>query len=101
MFENVMIVLGEGFLETLKLFALTLLGALPIGLILAFGTMSRFRPLKSLLRTIVWIVRGTPLMLQLLIIYYGPGLLMNNNIWGGGNEGRFIVVLVAFIINYA
>ena len=101
MFENVMIVLGEGFLETLKLFALTLLGALPIGLILAFGTMSRFRPLKSLLRTIVWIVRGTPLMLQLLIIYYGPGLLMNNNIWGGGNEGRFVAVLVAFIINYA
>ena len=101
MFENVMIVLGEGFLETLKLFALTLLGALPIGLILAFGTMSRFRPPKSLLRTIVWIVRGTPLMLQLLIIYYGPGLLMNNNIWGGGNEGRFVAVLVAFIINYA
>ena len=101
MFENVMLVLSEGFLQTLEIFFFTLLGALPIGLIISFGSMSRLRPLKAVVRTIVWIVRGTPLMLQLLIIYYGPGLILHNNVWGGGNEGRFIAVLVAFIINYS
>lgn len=72
-----------------------------MGLIIAFGSMSRFIPLKALIRTIVWIVRGTPLMLQLLIIYYGPGLLFDSNIWGGGANGRLTAVLAAFIINYA
>lgn len=101
MFENVILALSEGFLKTIELFFLTLLGALPFGLIISFGSMSRFRPLRAVVRTIVWIVRGTPLMLQLLIIYYGPGLILHNNFWGGGNEGRFIAVLVAFIINYS
>ena len=101
MFENVMLVLSEGFLQTLEIFFFTLLGALPLGLIISFGSMSRLRPLKAVVRTIVWIVRGTPLMLQLLIIYYGPGLILHNNVWGCGNEGRFIAVLVAFIINYS
>lgn len=101
MFENVLLALSEGFLKTIELFFLTLLGALPFGLIISFGSMSRFRPLRTVVRTIVWIVRGTPLMLQLLIIYYGPGLILHNNFWGGGNEGRFIAVLVAFIINYS
>lgn len=101
MFENVLLALSEGFLKTIELFFLTLLGALPFGLIISFGSMSRFRPLRAVVRTIVWIVRGTPLMLQLLIIYYGPGLILHNNFWGGGNEGRFIAVLVAFIINYS
>ena len=101
MLQTVIPTLCGGFLKTLEIFAVTLLGALPLGLIIAFGSMSRFIPLKALIRTIVWIVRGTPLMLQLLIIYYGPGLLFDNNIWGGGANGRLTAALAAFIINYA
>ena len=93
--------LNVGFLTTLKLFALTLLGAVPLGLIIAFGSMSSFGPLRWLTRTVVWIVRGTPLMLQLLIIYYFPGLVLDNNIWGGGEGGRFLASVVGFIFNYA
>lgn len=65
--------LNVGFLQTLKLFAVTLLGAIPLGLIISFGSMSRFRPLRYFTRIIVWIIRGTPLMIQLLIIYFFPG----------------------------
>lgn len=101
MFQIVLKTLFEGFSTTLQIFFFTLLGALPLGLIIAFGSMSKFMPLKGLVKTIVWIIRGTPLMLQLLIIYYGPGLILNNNIWGGGNVGRMTAVLTAFIINYA
>ena len=101
MLQTVITTLCGGFLKTLEIFAVTLLGALPLGLIIAFGSMSRFIPLKALIRTIVWIVRGTPLMLQLLIIYYGPGTLFDNNIWGGGANGRLTAALAAFIINYA
>lgn len=93
--------LNEGFIQTLKLFVITLLGALPLGLILAFGSMSKFKPLSGLIKTVVWIVRGSPLMIQLLIIYYFPGIVFNNNIWGSGVDGRFIASAVAFIINYA
>ena len=93
--------LNAGFVTTLKLFALTLLGAVPLGLIIAFGSMSSFGPLRWLTRTVVWIVRGTPLMLQLLIIYYFPGLVLDNNIWGGGEGGRFLASVVGFIFNYA
>ena len=101
MLQTVIPTLCGGFLKTLEIFAVTLLGALPLGLIIAFGSMSRFIPLKAFIRTIVWIVRGTPLMLQLLIIYYGPGILFDNNIWGGGANGRLTAALAAFIINYA
>ena len=101
MLQTVITTLCGGFLKTLEIFAVTLLGALPLGLIIAFGSMSRFIPLKALIRTIVWIVRGTPLMLQLLIIYYGPGILFDSNIWGGGANGRLTAALAAFIINYA
>ena len=101
MFQQVMMELTTGSVKTLEIFFLTLIGSLPLGLLISFGTMSRFLPLKGLMKTIVWIVRGTPLMLQLIIIYYGPGLIMGANIWGMGSEGRFIAVLVAFIINYA
>ena len=101
MLQTVITTLCGGFLKTLEIFAVTLLGALPLGLIIDFGSMSRFIPLKALIRTIVWIVRGTPLMLQLLIIYYGPGILFDNNIWGGGANGRLTAALAAFIINYA
>ena len=93
--------LNIGFLTTLKLFFVTLIGAIPLGLVIAFGSMSRFSPLRWLTRLIVWIVRGTPLMIQLLIIYYFPGLVLKNNVWGSGETGRFIASAVSFIINYA
>ncbi len=93
--------LNEGFLQTLKLFCVTLIGALPLGLVISFGSMSPFRPLRYLTRTFVWIIRGTPLMIQLLIIYYFPGLVLGNAIWGGDESGRFLAASVSFIINYA
>ncbi len=93
--------LNVGFLQTLKLFFVTLIGAFPLGLIIAFGSMSRFKPLSFFTRIIVWIFRGTPLMIQLLIIYYFPGLVLHNPIWGGGESGRFLAAAVSFILNYA
>lgn len=93
--------LNIGFLQTLKLFFVTLIGAFPLGLIIAFGSMSRFKPLSYFTKFIVWIIRGTPLMIQLLIIYYFPGLVLHNPIWGGGETGRFLAASVSFILNYA
>lgn len=93
--------LNIGFLQTLKLFIVTLLGAVPLGLIIAFGSMSRFRPLSWFTKIVVWIIRGTPLMIQLLIIFYFPGLVLGKQIWGGGETGRFVASAVAFIFNYA
>lgn len=93
--------LNIGFLQTLKLFFITLIGAIPIGLVIAFGSMSHFKPLSYLTKLIVWIIRGTPLMIQLLIVYYFPGLVLKNPIWGGGESGRFFAASVAFIFNYA
>ena len=93
--------LNIGFLQTLKLFFVTLIGAFPLGLIIAFGSMSRFKPLSYFTKFIVWIIRGTPLMIQLLIIYYFPGLVLHNPIWGGGETGRFFAASVSFILNYA
>ncbi len=93
--------LNVGFIQTLKLFLVTLLGAVPLGLLICLGSMSRFRVLKSIVRFFVWIIRGSPLMIQLLIIYYFPGLVWHNPIWGGGETGRFSAAAAAFIINYA
>lgn len=93
--------LNMGFLQTLKLFFVTLLGAFPLGLIIAFGSMSRFRPLSGLTKCVVWVVRGTPLMIQMLIIYYFPGLVLKSPIWGGGESGRFLAASVSFVLNYA
>ena len=93
--------LNIGFLQTLKLFFVTLIGAIPIGLVIAFGSMSRFKPLSCITKLIVWIIRGTPLMIQLLIVYYFPGLVLKNQIWGGGESGRFLAASAAFIFNYA
>ena len=93
--------LNVGFLQTLKLFFVTGLGAIPLGLVIAFGSMSRFKPLSWLTRLIVWIVRGTPLMIQLLIIFYFPGMVLGRNIWGSGEAGRFLASAIAFIFNYA
>ncbi len=100
-FPIVIKALNSGFLQTMKLFFVTLLGALPLGLLICFGSTSRFRPVKWLFRFIIWIVRGTPLMIQLLIIYYFPGLVLKNNVWGIAESGRFLAASVAFIINYA
>lgn len=93
--------LNTGFLQTLKLFALTLVGAVPLGLVISFGSMSRLAPLRWLTRTAVWIIRGTPLMLQLIILYYIPGRVMDASPWGSGEAGRFAASAIAFIINYA
>ena len=105
-----------GFGSTLKIFALTLLGALPLGLLICFGSMSRVWPLHWLCRVFVWIIRGTPLMLQLIVVYYGPGLLGKWALAQTAQPGagwllqwlsgwtvmdRFGAVLAAFIINYA
>ncbi|MCI9587468.1 MAG: amino acid ABC transporter permease [Oscillospiraceae bacterium] len=102
MFMTVVGALNEGFLQTLKLFLVTLIGALPLGLVVSFGSMSRFAPLRWLTRTFVWIIRGTPLMLQLLILFYIPGyVLESGSPWPGGESGRFMASAIAFIINYA
>ena len=93
--------LNIGFIQTLKLFFVTLIGAFPLGLVIAFGSMSGFRPLSYLAKLVVWIIRGTPLMIQLLIIYYFPGLVLHNPIWGSGESGRFLAASVSFILNYA
>lgn len=101
MFWTVTQSLISGLGTATQLFALTLLFGLPLGLVIAFGSMSKWRPLKAIVDVIVWIIRGTPLMLQLIIIYYGPGLWLDSNIWGGGSSGRMTACVIAFVINYS
>ena len=96
MFMPVTMQLLAGFVETLKVFVLTLLFSLPLGLVISFGSMSRFTPLRGLVKGFVWIIRGTPLMLQLMIIFYGPGLM-----FGLPAMSRFHATILAFTINYA
>ncbi len=116
MFIQVSLSLLEGFKVTLEIFLLTLLFALPLGLIMSFGSMCRVKVVKWIVRTFIWIIRGTPLMLQLIVIYYGPGLV---GTWAQGliNDGtvnpiiqwfatwhvfdRFFALIVAFVINYS
>lgn len=125
--------LNAGFVQTLKLFLVTLVGAIPLGLVISFGSMSGFkpfgflrrfgekrqepplraslraivrwmangRPIRAVTRFVVWVIRGTPLMIQLLIIFYFPGMVLGNNWWGGGESGRFLASAIAFIFNYA
>lgn len=93
--------LNTGFLQTLRLFFATLLGALPLGLVIAFGSMTRISPLRWLTRMLIGVIRGTPLMIQLLIFYYFPGLVLKTNVWGSGETGRFTAAAIAFILNYA
>ena len=95
-FGAVTATLMTGMAVTLKLFFLTLLIALPLGLVISMGSMSRFPPLRWLVKTVVWIVRGSPLMIQIMIIFYGPGL-----IFGLPLLPRFTAALVAFSVNYA
>ena len=96
MFLPVTMQLLAGFWESLKVFTLTLVFSIPLGLVICFGSMSRFSPLRYLSRGFVWIIRGSPLMLQLLIIFYGPGLL-----FGLPAMPRFTATIVAFAVNYA
>ena len=93
--------LNQGFMQTLRLFFVTLLGSLPLGLVIACGSMSRFWPIKLVSRLFVGVIRGTPLMIQLLVFYYFPGLVLKTNIWGSGEAGRFTAAAIGFIINYA
>ena len=93
--------LNIGFLQTLRLFVITLIGACPLGLAICFGSMSRIKPVSAFFKLLIWVVRGTPLMIQLLIIYFFPGLVLHNPIWGGGETGRFLAASVSFILNYA
>ena len=117
MFWTVTISLLEGLGTAMELFAMTLLFSLPLGLVVAFGSMNKwapfsrriaedsrfarlksFRPISAITNTLVWIIRGTPLMLQLIIIYYGPGLWLGTNIWG---PNRMLACTMAFVINYS
>ena len=95
-FVYVTLELLKGFGKTAELFAATLLFAIPLGLVFSFFSMSKFKPLKMIMKTFIWIIRGTPLMLQLIIVYYGPGL-----IFGLDLMDRFNAALIAFVINYA
>lgn len=117
MFWTVTLSLLEGFVNTLKIFGMTLLVALPLGLVLSFGSMSRFAPIRFIVKIFVWIIRGTPLMLQLFVIYYVPGLV---GIWAQSAQidipvinllvewlstwtimDRLVAAFIAFIINYS
>ena len=96
MLMSVTLTLLEGFVVTLELFLLTLLFALPLGLVISFGSMSRCAPLRWVVKTVVWIVRGTPLMLQIMVVFYGPGLMFDLPLLP-----RFTAAVVTFVINYA
>lgn len=101
MFWTVTLELLNGLATTFQIFIFTLILALPLGLLLALGTISKWRPLRFLLQILIWAIRGTPLMLQLIIIFYGPGLWLGHNIWNGNEAGRITATVVAFSINYA
>ncbi len=95
-FAQIIADLASGFVATIEIFILTLVFALPLGLLIAFGSMSKFKPLKYFIKGFVWIIRGSPLMLQIIIIFYIPPMLFNVNLLD-----RFPAVIVAFVINYA
>ncbi|MCI9320013.1 MAG: amino acid ABC transporter permease [Lachnospiraceae bacterium] len=101
MFWTVTLELLNGLATTFQIFIFTLLFALPLGLLLALGTMNKWKPLRFLLQVLIWVIRGTPLMLQLIIIFYGPGLWLGQNIWKGNEAGRITATVVAFSLNYA
>ena len=124
MFWTVTLSILQGCGQAAKLFFLTLLFALPLGLVVAFGSMSKWapfqylayrqketagftrwlsqlRPISALTNVIVWIIRGTPLILQLIIIFYGPGMWFDKNPWNVFHDGRMAACAIAFIINYA
>lgn len=95
MFITVTLSLLEGLVTTLKIFGLTLLMAIPLGLIISFGSMSKFAVIKWPIKVLIWIIRGTPLMLQLIVFGFGPGLL------GIDGMDTFVAVMIAFVLNYS
>lgn len=95
-FQQVTLELAGGFLENCRLFFGTLLFSIPLGLIISFGSMSKFKPLSALVKVFVWCIRGTPLMLQLFVVFYVPGL-----VFGVPMRDRMLAALIAFVINYA
>ena len=95
-FLEVTLQLASGFVTTLEIFAITLVCSLPLGLLITFGSMSKIPPIKWVFKTFVWIIRGTPLMLQIIFVFFGPGLL-----WDGTALPRMTAVLIAFVINYS
>ncbi len=95
-FQQVSLSLAAGFLENCRLFLETLLFSIPLGLLISFGSMSKFKPLSYLVKVFVWCIRGTPLMLQLFVIFYVPGL-----VFGIPMRNRMLAALIAFVINYA
>nr|WP_318685406.1 amino acid ABC transporter permease [uncultured Acetatifactor sp.] len=101
MFWTVTQSLLGGLATTFQIFILTLCFSVPLGLLFALAAMSKWKPLRYLMQMIVWVVRGTPLMLQLIIIFYGPGLWLERNIWSGDEAGRLTATVVAFTFNYA
>ncbi len=116
MFWTVTQAILRGCGQAAELFFLTLLFSLPLGLLIAFGTMSKwapfrrcrrfprlaaFRPVSALLGVLVWVIRGTPLMLQLIVIFYGPGKWFSFNPWNYLSNGRMFACVVAFVLNYA
>ena len=98
MFWTVTLSLLQGLRQAAVLFGLTLAFSLPLGLLVALGSMSRCRPVRAVFDALVWVIRGTPLVLQLIIIFYGPGLWLGRNIWG---SHRMLACIVAFVLNYA
>lgn len=94
-FWEITLKLLEGLKTTTLIFALTLVMALPLGLLIAFGSMSKFKPLAFVTKVFVWIIRGVPLMLQIFVVFYVPGF------FGMGSLERLPSVIVAFVINYA
>ena len=95
-FVQVTLELLEGFLQNCYLFGATLLLALPLGLVISMGSMSKFKPLKFITKAFVWVIRGTPLMLQLFVVFYVPGL-----VFGTPMKSRMTAALIAFVINYS
>lgn len=98
-FGSATLQLLEGFTYTLALFGITLLFSLPLGLLISFGSLSHFKPLSYLTRGFVWVIRGTPLMLQIIIVTFGPGLWLNTPV--RTMFGKIMCVCIAFVINYA
>ena len=96
LFFEVTLSLLKGFGTTCSIFGLTLVLALPLGLLISFGTMSKFLPVKAVFKTFVWIIRGVPLMLQLFVVFYVPGF-----VFGVPIASRFVATVIAFVINYA
>ena len=95
-FQTIISSLFEGFYTNCVIFVLTLLMSIPLGLIISFGSMTKFTPIRWLSKTFVWIIRGTPLMLQLFVVMYAPGILFDIPV-----SSRMTAVLIAFVINYA